>query len=234
MKVSSMNWFMVQEQAARDDRALLPLGSTEQHAYLSLSVDTILAAKVAEEAAARLDLPVFPAIPYGLAPYFRDFPGSVTLTPETYGRLVCEVLDSIHASGFRRILLVNGHGGNSPVLGPVSDWAAGKPGTRVRLHNWWNAPQTLAAVRQTDPNASHASWMENFPWTRLDGVDMPAEAKPMTDTDRLRQLAASEVREQLGDGSYGGLYQRSDSEMQRIWEVAIEETVQLLQDGWAA
>ena len=71
MKVSSMNWFMVQEQAARDDRALLPLGSTEQHAYLSLSVDTILAAKVAEEAAARLDLPVFPALRTGsLLPRF--------------------------------------------------------------------------------------------------------------------------------------------------------------------
>lgn len=233
MKISEMNWFQVQEQAAVDDRAILPLGSTEQHAYLSLSVDTILAERVAVEAAEVLKLPVFPAVPFGLAPYFRDYPGTVTLSAGTYGRLVCEVLDSIHASGFRRILLVNGHGGNAPVMGAVSDWASKLPGTRVMLHNWWNAPRTFRQVQATDPAASHASWMENFPWTRLAGVAVPDEAKPMVDTARLRQLSASEIKDQLGDGSYGGRYQRPDAEMQAIWDVAIEETVALLRDGWA-
>ena len=46
MHVSRMNWMQMEQQAQRDDRAVLPIGSTEQHAYLSLSVDAILAEKV--------------------------------------------------------------------------------------------------------------------------------------------------------------------------------------------
>ena len=102
MQISKMNWFQVEERAKADDRAVLPLGSTEQHAYLSLSVDSILAERVAVDAVADSGIPVFPTVPYGLAPYFRDYPGTVTLTPNTYNSLVGEILDGIHASGLRR------------------------------------------------------------------------------------------------------------------------------------
>ena len=51
MRISDMNWMMVEEYLKRDDRCVLPLGSTEQHAYLSLSVDSILAERIAVEAA---------------------------------------------------------------------------------------------------------------------------------------------------------------------------------------
>jgi len=49
MRISEMNWMMLEEYLKHDDRAVLPLGSTEQHAYLSLSVDSILAERVAVE-----------------------------------------------------------------------------------------------------------------------------------------------------------------------------------------
>ncbi|MEM7026538.1 MAG: creatininase family protein, partial [Pseudomonadota bacterium] len=70
MDLSQMNWSQVEAYLARDDRAVLPLGSTEQHAGLSLSVDSILSHKVALEAAEPLGVPVFPVQPYGLTPYF--------------------------------------------------------------------------------------------------------------------------------------------------------------------
>ena len=52
--------------------------------------------------------------------------------------------------------------------------------------------------------------------------------KAMTDVDRLRSLPPDAVRAQLGDGNYGGLYQRDDDEMLAIWAVAIEEVRALL------
>ncbi|MCA9998613.1 MAG: creatininase family protein, partial [Anaerolineales bacterium] len=70
MLISESNWMQIEAYLQNDDRAVLPLGSTEQHAYLSLSVDTILAGRVAQEAAAPLGVPVFPTLPYGLTPYF--------------------------------------------------------------------------------------------------------------------------------------------------------------------
>ena len=73
MRVSEMNWMMVEEYMKRDDRALLPLGSTEQHAYLSLSVDSILAERLAVEAAEPFSIPVFPVLAYRITPYFARF-----------------------------------------------------------------------------------------------------------------------------------------------------------------
>ena len=69
-----MNWQDVEAAAARDLRAVLPLGSVEQHAQLSLCTDAILAERVAVEAAEPLGVPVFPVMPYGLAPYFAPIP----------------------------------------------------------------------------------------------------------------------------------------------------------------
>ena len=68
MKISEMNWSAVETYLKRDDRAVLPLGSTEQHAGLSLSVDSILAERIALDAAEPLGVPVFPVLPYGITP----------------------------------------------------------------------------------------------------------------------------------------------------------------------
>lgn len=231
--IARMNWMQVEEYLRGDDRCVLPLGSTEQHGYLSLCVDNILPEKLAHDAAAPLGVPVFPVQPYGITPYFRGYPGSVTLRLGTYLSLMRDLLDSLHEQGFRRILVVNGHGGNSPAQGLAGEWMADHPDAQVRFHNWWNAPRVWAQVQATDTNASHASWMENFPWTRLEGVKLPDEEKAALDLDRLRLLPPSRLREYLGEGNYGGRFQRPDAEMQAIWDVAVQETRELLQGGWA-
>ena len=227
-----MNWMQVEEYLRHDDRAVLPLGSTEQHSYLRLTVDCVLPERVAADAAEPLGVPVFPVVPYGVTPYFREFPGSISLRVETHLRVVGDILDGMAHSGFRRILIVNGHGGNNAVQQFALEWAADHPGCRVLFHNWWNAPRTWAKVQAIDPVASHASWMENFPWTRLAGVAQPDEQKPMTDLDRLRTLSPAEVRAQLGDGNFGGRYQRPDADMQAIWDVAVAETRAVIDGPW--
>lgn len=232
MKITDMNWMQVEAYLRRDDRAALPLGSTEQHGYLSLAADCILPERVAVEAAEPLGIPVFPVLAYGVTPSFREFPGSVSLRIETHLAVVRDILESLAHSGFRRILIVNGHGGNTASQSLAQEWAADHPGCRVKFHNWWNAPLTWAKVQEIDPAASHASWMENFPWTRLPGVELPEARKPMADLARLRLLDPAGLREQIGDGSYGGLYRRPDADMLAIWQVAVAETRALLADGW--
>ena len=232
MRISDMNWMQVETYLQHDDRAVVPLGSTEQHAYLSLSVDSILSERVAVDAAEPLGVPVFPVQAYGVTPYFRAYPGTVSLRVETYVRLVRDILDSLLQSGFRRILLVNGHGGNAPADSLAIEWMADHPGTRVKFHNWWSAPQTWAKVLATDVLGSHASWMENFPWTRLAGVAMPAEQKMPPDRAGKARLVGNEMRAVYGDGNYGGVYQRADDEMIAIWQVAVAETRALITEGW--
>ena len=232
MRIADMNWMQVEAYLRHDDRAVLPIGSTEQHCYLSLTVDCILPERVALDAAEPLGIPVFPVLSYGVTPYFRNFPGSISLRVETHLAVIRDILESMAASGFRRILIVNGHGGNGAAQQGVLEWAADHPDCRVKFHNWWNAPRTWAKVQEIDPVASHGSWMENFPWTRLPGVEMPATQKPMADLAHLRLLPPAALREYLVDGNYGGLYQRPDADMLAIWQEAVEETRGLLAGSW--
>lgn len=217
MRVADLNWMQMEEYLRRDDRIVLPLGSTEQHGYLSLATDAILAERVAVEAAEPLGVPVLPALAYGITPYFAAYPGSPSIKEETYLAMVGELLDSLGGQGFRRFLLVNGHGGNRPVEKLAR--------SNVVVHEWWSAPMTMAVVRSIDPEASHASWMENFPWTRLPGVVLPDEHKPPTPRT---SNDPKEVRRTAGDGSFGGWYSRPDEDVMRVWRTGVEETREVL------
>jgi creatinine amidohydrolase len=216
----------------RDDRIVLPLASTEQHAYLSLTTDCILAERVAVEAAEPTGIPVLPVLPYGLTPQFTAYPGSTTLRLETFAAVIRDLVDSLYGQGFRRILIVNGHGGNRPIRPVMTEWSAASDGARAIWHDWWVGPKVWAVVEEIDPSGSHANWAENFPWTRLAGVELPLE-KPMIDFDALANTSPVRARELLGDGSFGGLYERSDEEMLRVWQAGVEEVRDLLERGWA-
>jgi creatinine amidohydrolase len=231
MRVVDLNWMQLEEYLQSEDRIVLPLGSVEQHAYLSLGVDVILSQRVAEEAADPLGVAVLPSLPYGITQYFGAYPGSPSVTPQTYGALLTEIAGSLHGQGFRRFFVVNGHGGNKPGREPLEAWAA-ENGAQVLWHDWWSAPRTRAIVDSIDPDGSHASWMENFPWTRLPGVEQPPGAKPKQDIEPLRSEGAQAVRDLLGDGSLGGYYERPDSDVLRVWAAGVEETRELLEHGW--
>ncbi len=222
----------IEKYLKTDDRCVVPLGSTEQHCHLSLSTDSILSERVARDAAAPLGIPVFPVVPYGLAHHWASFPGTITLRMETYLGLIGDILDSLAHAGFRRILIVNGHGGNMPAMNYARQWIAANPKIRILFHNWYCAPEFAAAVREIDEVASHASWLENFAWNRLEGVDMPDGAKNAIDMASLQSLDPDEVRRIAGDGNMGGRYQRPDSDMEAVWAVGVAETRNLLTDGW--
>jgi creatinine amidohydrolase len=231
MRLANLNWMQVEEYLRRDDRVVLPVGSTEQHAYLSLATDSILAERVSVEAAEPLGVLVLPAMPFGIAPGFAAFPGTVSLRPETLVAVLTETLATLHGQGFRGFLVVNGHGGNVPAQAPLEAWAAEREGARLRFHNWWDSPSVREAAAAVYPGeATHASWFESFPWTRLAGVELPEEDKPMvTDREALRELEPEAVKAAIGDGSYGGPYSVRDEEALRIWAAGVEEVRALLE-----
>lgn len=232
VRIADLNWMQVEDYLRFDDRCVLPLGSTEQHAYISLATDSILAERIALAAAEPLGIPVFPALPYGITPYFMAFPGTVTVSVSTYEQLLVELLAGIRRHGFRRILIVNGHGGNRPARPAVEEWAARRSGVVVRWHDWWSAPDVRAAVEAVDSDASHASWMETYEWTRVEGVTLPDEHKESVDLGGRDDMSLAGFREQLGDGSFGGWYERPAEVMDAVWQTGVRETRARLTDDW--
>jgi len=229
VRVHDLNWIQLEAYLENDDRIALPLGSTEQHAYLSLGTDNILAERIATEAAEPLGVPVLPVLAYGLTPSFAAYPGSPTLRMETYIHVLRDLLDSLHGQGFRRMLIVNGHGGNTPARTQVAEWLGAHADAQVLWHDWWSAPRVAEACTRVDPVWSHAAWSENFPWTRLAGVALPQEAKPKPEAGILDPRA---LRATAGDGSFGGEYAKPDDAMLEIWRIGVEETRSLLVGGF--
>jgi creatinine amidohydrolase len=192
---------------------VVPLGSTEQHGVLSLGTDAILCELAAVEAAAPLGIPVLPALPFGLTPTFTAYPGTINLREETYLALVRDVIDSLLEQGFRRILLVNGHGGNLPAQRLAVEY------DEVRFHSWLIDPEIWGLAGEID-DVGHASWVENFAAVRLPGVEIPAGRKPVIAFAGVSDPVA--VRTLLGDGPSGGPYQRPEEDTRRVWDAAVE------------
>lgn len=232
MRARDLNWMQVEEYLGRDDRVVLPVGSTEQHGYLSLETDNILAERVSAEAAEPVGVLVLPVLAYGVTPSFAAYPGSPTLRLETFFAVLRDLLDSLHGQGFRRFLLVNGHGGNLPGQGLVREWAAAHPDAQALFHSWWSSAHVQAAAREVDAEPSHANWFENFPWTRLEGVELPSERKPPLDQAAYRVAAPKDIRELLGDGVFEGSYEVPDDQVARVWKAGVDEVRDLLENGW--
>ncbi|MFB6297381.1 MAG: creatininase family protein [Salinirussus sp.] len=138
--------------AAEADLALVPVGSTEQHGpHAPLGTDTLNAEVVADRAADRYDDPVVvaPAVPVGVAEEHRGFAGTLWTAESTFRAYVRDVVGSLAHHGWRRVVLVNGHGGNVPALREVC-------GRIVRHDDAYAAPFTwFEAVGDYGPAMGH-------------------------------------------------------------------------------
>jgi creatinine amidohydrolase len=133
----------VAEIAAAGGLPLLPIGSVEQHGpHLPLDTDSHAATTVAERAALRLtetaDPPglVLPPIWWGLSPYWLPYPGTLSLRPETILALIADLGASVARHGFRRLVIVNGHGGNEGIVAVAATQLA-DCGLRAAALSYW-------------------------------------------------------------------------------------------------
>jgi creatinine amidohydrolase len=118
--LTNLSWPEVRDIKDQVEVVLLPIGSNEQHGpNLAVSMDIAASGEFCRRASelAYPKLLVAPPVPWGVSFHHMNFPGTITLATETFIQVLVEVVASLHEHGFKRFLIVNGHGGNIPAMG---------------------------------------------------------------------------------------------------------------------
>ena len=154
--LSYLTWTQIADLPDKANTVIvLPAGSTEQHGpHLPCAVDTIIAAGVMGHALARLpaSVPAYALAPitYGKSDEHLHFPGTVTLDGATLLETVTQIGESVYRMGFRKLLIVNGHGGQPQVMEMAARELRLRHGDYVVLpHFTWRVPH-VAGQFMTD------------------------------------------------------------------------------------
>ena len=224
MNLGEMNWMEVDKYLKKDDRIMVVIGATEQHGYIALEADVKIPLKLAETASAQTGVLVTPPLCFGCSSYFIDFPGTISLRVQTLLNAMEDIVRSLHHQGFRRILIVNGHGGNDPAKVSLGEVVNDLRDLKLGWYNWWKSSSVAAVAQAHELSTYHASWMEAFPFLRTHG--MPSGEKTPFEPNLI--LPSNLVRDGLKDGVYGGAYKVSDEIMNEVFTAALQDILEQL------
>lgn len=224
MRLEDLNWFDVERYLQQDDRLMLVLGSCEQHAYLSMLTDVKVPQALADAASQKSGVLVLPPVNFGVSPYFLAYPGTFSLRLSTYLELIEDLVRSAYRHGFRRLLVLNGHGGNESSRSKVFELLNQLPNLRVAWYAWWLSHSVEAIAIKHNLKPAHGNWLEAFPFVRV--ADLPQGAKPPPRVGGL--LSAEELRQAYGDGSFGGPYTVEPFILDEIFSAALQDVLDLL------
>lgn len=213
MRLQLATWPQVEAYLAHSKSAILPIGSTEQHGPTGLiGTDSLCAEAVAVRVGEILGVMVAPTIAVGMAQHHMEFPGSMTLRPTTLIAVVRDCLLSLVRHGFRRVLLVNGHGGNAATVHAAFaethmelDAFKPRPELHTRLLNWWEMPEIdrLSSELYGNSVGSHAT----PPELALTWALHPETADPRVLSPRVAPRGpfhgAADFRSRFPDGRMG-------------------------------
>ena len=160
MQWSALTYEEVGEAARAGAVAILPVGATEQHGpHLATGTDAIIAERASLAAAARTDDVVLPTLSYGCSlGHTANWPGTLSLSPATLTAVVEDVGRWVHASGFRKLLLVNAHATNGPPCGSaILQLRHELPDLRLRFVTVADLTPDIAAAMRDDAPDFHAN-----------------------------------------------------------------------------
>jgi len=142
MELYHSTWPEVEAYLKHNQTIIIPIGSTEQHGPTgTIGIDFLTSWEIAKSVGEKTKTLVASPICYGMALHHMAFPGSAALKPSTYLKVIVEVTESFYQAGFRKIIFINGHGGNIPtVQAAFSEFLGFDRKADLKLINWWHLP----------------------------------------------------------------------------------------------
>lgn len=226
MRLEDLNWMDVEEYLTHDDRLMLVIGACEQHGYLSLLTDIKIPLALADAASQQTGVLVAPPLNFGSSPYFLAYPGTLSLRLSTLSDAVEDILRSAYGQGFRRFLLLNGHGGNNGLRARLGELANELPALKMEWYSWWQSHSVEEVALRRELKPAHANWLEAFPFTMVGELPEEEKTPPLVPSSVMDAATARRV---YGDGSFGGPYRASDEVMHEVFAACLGDILQLLQ-----
>ncbi len=122
---------------------LLPVGTIEAHGFTNLGTDNSIPLGICEKIADEIKAIVAPIVPYGVTKTLLDFPGSLTISGEVFQDYMTDLLASISGSGFDKIVIINGHGGNNKQLQSAAFEISTQTGVKIAVIHWWDLARDI-------------------------------------------------------------------------------------------
>lgn len=158
-----LSWKEIQRITEYMKMAIIPIGATEQQGpHLPLAVDTIDCYEIAKRVSAKTQVPVIPPLVYGCSQSHGNFPGTISIRPETMIRMICDIAEWLYKSNIRKILLLNGHMWNwGPIYSARENIHYDFPDLQVRVLDWWASNPDIMSQSMKDcpvlPSYVHAN-----------------------------------------------------------------------------
>ena len=192
-----MTWPEVKKAVELGVIPLLPVGTVEQHGHhLPIKVDNWTSTEIGEEVAKRSNgrVMVMPSVSYGYTSHVMDFPGTVTIHHETFIRYVVDILKSLAYQGFKKIIVLNGHGSNVNPLELAARRTMLETDAWVSFGTWWHFtaadPEFMSTWRESEMpgGCGHAGEAETSLALFLDAdlVKMDLAKDQITETNRRK------------------------------------------------
>jgi creatinine amidohydrolase/Fe(II)-dependent formamide hydrolase-like protein len=243
--LGELTWTDVAEFLKNHKTVLVPVGSCEQHGpHLPLDTDAYdafwLSLKAAEKAQCAL---VAPPIYYGVSSHHMDFPGTVTLNPQTLEQVAYEIGLCLVKHGFKRILFENGHGGNTPALEAAAQRIKAETEAFVAIDNVSLIPDFIEQFIET-PYDTHAGEFETSTSlaNREKAVVKERITKPQITLPKSKYAKigfkeagpkvswAFRTKEISSTGVIGDPTKASKEKGEKAWKLAVERLAELLKE----
>lgn len=238
-----LTWPEADRRLGEVDVALLPVGATEQHGpHLTLDTDSYDAARLARDVAHACSEPkplVLPLIPYGVSYHHEEYAGTLSVTPEALARMVHDIGVSAARNGIKKLVIINGHGGNIPTL----HFAAQTVNAEAHIFTCVDTGETsdtdVYALAET-PNDVHAGEVETSTslFLRPETVQMdkarravPRFSNPYLDFTSRRSVGWYGRTHKISpSGVMGDPTVATPQKGGRMWGLMIEHLVRLVED----
>jgi creatinine amidohydrolase len=162
VKINDLTWEQFRDRVpSACELAMIPVGTIEAHGAIPLGTDTIIPESLADALAPRLNALIAPSIAYGVTNSLLPYPGSTTVSSATFAAYVFEAAAGLVDAGFRRIVLLNGHGGQSGEVASVVARLWNEKKAYAVAVEWWGFAEALSAKIYPGTISGHAGIEES-------------------------------------------------------------------------